>query len=200
MRASPAAFLITLTLLTLAAQSAAGRARSSQGSTQAQSGSAVPVPRSIDIFPDATRDAGETAALAATDPRVEVYRTTASFDVVLNYYRFKRRQSVNVVEEDAAARFDRIGDLFAKAEPPSAALLADPFVRRFHAFAFGTRTPERAEAASAWRTHARRFDGRRQRIAEGARVTIFRPYISNRTFTLVDDTVIVLRKPGGGGR
>jgi hypothetical protein len=172
MRASPAAVLITLTLLTLAAHSPAGHARSSQGSSQFQSDSAVSVPRSIDIFPDATLDAGETAAFAATDPRVEVYRTTASFD----------------------------GNLFAKPEPPPAALVADPFVRRFHAFAFGTRTPERAEAAAAWRTHARRFEGRRQRIAEGARVTIYRPYISNRTFTLVDDTVIVLRKPGREGR
>jgi hypothetical protein len=190
MRVTSTALVVVVGLVVVASQPARG--------VQAQQlpDSAAHAQRPLDIYPDARLDSDETTALAGSDPRVNVYRTPSDFDIVLNYYRFKRRQSVNVVEEDPAARFARIADLLEKPEP-APALLADRFVRRFHAFVFGPRTPERAEAAAAWRTHARQFDGRRQRIAEGTRVTIFHPYISNLTFRLLDDTVIVLRSSGG---
>ena len=167
---------------------------------QAPTGSRPPAtPRtSIEIFPGATVDPAETAAVQTGDRRATLYRTPSDFDIVVNYYRFKRKQPVDVVEEDVGARFERLAELMTGADP-APALLDDPFVRRFHQFALGTTRPDLAAASVRWRQYADRFKGVRQRIGEGTRVTIYRPYLSPRTFSLVNDTVIVLRNSGGTG-
>jgi hypothetical protein len=150
---------------------------------------------SIEVFPGATLDTEETASFGTGPSSVQVYRTRADFNVVVNYYRFGRKQPVHIVQENLGDRFGRLANLIDVPEP-SPAVLADPFVRRFHSFALGTTKPLRQDAAAAWRKYAERFAGRQQQIGEGIRVTIFRPYLT-RTFALLDETVIVLRTPGG---
>jgi hypothetical protein len=192
MRTSMICASLTLALL-MAAQGAATQPPAPPRKAPA---SAVP---SIEIFPGATLDPEETAVLAdgATGRSgIEVYRTPGDFGVVVNYYRFKRKQPVHIVQEDVGERFRRTAALLDMPTAP-AALLEDPFVRRFHLYALGTATPERRTAADAWRKYAKRFEGKQQRIGEGTRVTVFRPYLSPRTFTLIDETVIVVRRSGG---
>lgn len=194
-RPRPAAHATLIALLVgVAALGGAFPRAASQASAQS------PEPRerpsaSIEIYPGATLDRPESAVLSAGDAAVEVYRTPADFDVVVNYYRFKRKQPVHIVQEDLGRRFERLARLLDTPEP-APAVLADPFVRRFHTFALGSPAPPREQAAAAWRKYAKRLKGRQQRIGEGVRVTVFRPYLSSRTFTLVDETVILLRTSG----
>jgi hypothetical protein len=147
-----------------------------------------------EVFPGAVLDRVETAALS--DGGAVVHRTDADFGVVLNYYRFKRKQAVHVVEENLGDRFGNIASAFERRDPPPA-LLLEPAVQRFHQSRFGRNDVPAARAAAAWREMARRHAGRVQRIGEGERVTLYRPYLSQRTFELIDATVIVLRTPGG---
>jgi hypothetical protein len=147
-----------------------------------------------EVFPRATFDRTETAALAGGE--AVVYRTHSDFGIVLSYYRFKRKQAVHVVEEELDARFRNIASALERPEPPRA-LLLEPVVRRFHQFRFGHSDVPVKEAAAAWRELAKRHAGRVQRVGEGERVTLYRPYLSQRTFELIDETVIVLRTHGG---
>jgi hypothetical protein len=148
-----------------------------------------------EVFPGATLDCAETATLAREGP-VVVYRTARPFGIVLNYYRFKRKQAVHVTVDDPAARFRNIAAALERAGP-SAPVSREPLVRRFHLLRFGDAHVEPGSAVPAWREYARRYQGRMQQVGEGERVTIYRPYLSQRTFELVDETVIVLRTHGG---
>ena len=144
-------------------------------------------PSNPELFPGARCDARETAVLKGADGRGPfVYRTPRPFGVVLNFYRVAGRQVVQVTKEDIGARFAAIADQLRRPDP-STALLDDPFVRRFNA---------RADRA-AWRDYAARYAGREQLVGEGQRVTIYRPYLSQRTFELINETVIVLQQHGG---
>lgn len=138
-------------------------------------------------FPGARCDPAETAALRpSSGSGPVVYRTTQPFGIVLNYYRFKAKQAVQVTTEKVGTRFAGIAAQLERPDPP-AALLEDPFVRRFHAHAGRT----------AWREYATRFANRTLLVGEGQRVTLYRPYLSQHTFDLIDETVIVLQQPGG---
>jgi hypothetical protein len=151
-----------------------------------------------EVFPGASFDAKETAALATDNSAPRVFRTPQDFDVVVNYYRFKRKQGVNIVKEPLAAPFQRIGTVLARGG--SKALLASRFVQDFHQHVFGARTVEPAKAAPAWHDFATRIAGPMQRIGEGNRVTIYRPYVSRSTFSVIEDTVIILHNTRGGTR
>lgn len=148
-----------------------------------------------DIFPGARFDPSESAALAADGRAPRVLRSDRPFDIVLNYYRFKRKQGMQVVEEPLAAPFNRIAAALDRGG--SDGLRTSRLVQQFHQHVFRTTNVEPARAAQAWRELARGFGQRAQRIGEGDRVTIYRPYISRATFTLIDDTVIVLQDVGG---
>jgi hypothetical protein len=148
-----------------------------------------------DIFPGARLDAAEGAALATGTRIPRVLRTDQPFDIVLNYYRYKRKQGMQVIEETLAAPFERVASALERGAP--AALLSSRFVQQFHRHAFGTTEVDPARAAHAWHEHARRIAGPVQRIGEGERVTIYRPYVSRRTFTVIDETVVVLHSTGG---
>ena len=145
---------------------------------------------SREVFPGAVLDAAEMAALARKGRCPAVYRTTQPFDVVVNYYRYKRKQGVHVVEVNLGERFERMARALDRGVSP-ASLETDFFTARFHAFA----AAQGIAPAPAWRRYAGRFTDRVQRIGEGQRVTIYRPWISQRTFTLVDETVEVLEHP-----
>lgn len=144
-------------------------------------------PASRERFPGAHCDPAETAALRQPSGRGPVvYRTAEPFGIVLNYYRFKAKQAVQVSTEDLGVRFASLAAQLERPDPP-AALLAEPFVQRFAAHA----------GPGAWREFASRLAGRTQLVGEGQRVTLYRPYLSQRTFTLINETVIVLQQPGG---
>lgn len=150
-----------------------------------------------DIFPGARCDARETAALAGVEGRgPTVYRTRRPFDAVLNYYRFATRQSVQVSRERLGERFLGIARALEQRDPPRA-VLTDPFVVRFNQQRARTAAMDGTAAARAWRAYARRVGGRVQLVGEGQRVTIYRPYLSQRTFALLDETVFLLGNPGG---
>ena len=148
-----------------------------------------------DIFPGASVDAAEAAVLGAGGRAPRVLRTDRAFEIVVNYYRVRRKQAVHVVQEPLSAPFERIAR--ALEHGPSAALLSDPLVTRFHVVTFGVARVEPARAAPAWHAQARRVGTRMQQIGEGERVTIYRPYVSRRTFRSIDQTVIVLHHLGG---
>ncbi|MBI2220943.1 MAG: hypothetical protein HYU53_07005 [Acidobacteria bacterium] len=64
-------------------------------------------PARPEVFTPATCDAAETAALRQPDGSgPSVYRTDKAFGIVLNYYRFKRKQAVAVSREDVGAPRD----------------------------------------------------------------------------------------------
>ena len=152
-----------------------------------------------EIFPGAVADSREMAALAGVDGLgPQVLRTPAPFEIVLNYYRFKRKQAVHVTREQPADRFRAIASALEHAGT-AAAVRAQPLVTRFHHFRFGRADADRRDAAEAWRAHAARLDGHTQLIGEGERVTLYRPYLSQCTFELIDETVIILRTNGGHG-
>jgi hypothetical protein len=159
-----------------------------------EAGSADP-----EVFPGAVPEAAETAALSPVTGPVAVFRTSQPFGIVLNYYRFKRKQAVHVTETDLGARFGNIAAAFDRPDPPHA-LAADPEIRRFHLRRFGRPEVPPRLAAGAWRALARRHSGRTQLAGEGERVTLYRPYVSQRTFELIDQTVIVLRRQGGSSQ
>lgn len=148
-----------------------------------------------EIFPAATADVAETAALRFGEAAPRVFRTERPFEIVVNYYRFKRKQSVQVTAEPLAAPFERIARAFVRG--PSDALTASRFVQQFHLHVFGVPHVDPTRAARAWRTHAQQLGNRTQYIGEGERVTIYRPYVSRRTFEVIDATVLVLQAPGG---
>lgn len=151
-----------------------------------------------DIFPGATFDAAESAALTLDGRAPRVFRTSHDFDIVVNYYRYKRKQGVNIVAEPLAAPFERIARALARGG--SRALLQSRLVQDFHQHAFGARVVEAGRAVPAWQDFARRIAGPTQRIGEGNRITIYRPYVSRRNFAVVEDTVIILHSVGGGSR
>lgn len=151
-----------------------------------------------DIFPGAAFDAVESAALTVDRRPPRVFRTSVAFDIVVNYYRYKRKQAVNIVAEPLAAPFERIARALARGG--SHTLLQSRFVQDFHRHAFGGRTVDARRAAPAWQDFARRIAGPTQRIGEGNRVTIYRPYVSRSNFAVVEDTVIILHSVGGGSR
>lgn len=157
---------------------------------------AAPSPSSDpEVFPSATADAAEAAALRSGDVAPRVFRTGAPFEIVVNYYRFKRKQSVQVTMEPLAAPFERIAHAFAGG--PTEALTASRLVQQFHLHVFGVPRVDAARAARAWQRHARRLGNRTQFVGEGERVTIYRPYVSRRAFEVIDATVVVLQTPGG---
>ena len=144
-------------------------------------------PGTRERFPGARCDQAETAALrqpSGSGP--VVYRTAQPFGIVLNYYRVKTKQAVQVTTENLGTRFAGIAAQLERPDAP-AALFTDPFVRRFHAHVGRT----------AWRKYAARFAGRTLLVGEGQRVTLYRPYLSQHSFALIDETVIVLQQRGG---
>jgi hypothetical protein len=150
-----------------------------------------------ELFPGAVPDAREMAALAqpgGIGPRV--LRTPAPFEIVLSYYRFKRKQAVHVTREQPADRLRAIASALERADG-AAALRAEPMIARFHRVRFGRVDVDPQEAARAWRAYAARLDGQVQLVGEGERVTLYRPYLSQCTFDLIDETIIILRTDGG---
>lgn len=154
-------------------------------------------PTDPEVFPDATADLGEAAALRSANRTPRVFRTARPFDVVVNYYRFKRKQSVQVTVEPLAAPFSRIARAFESG--PSETLIASRLVQQFHRHVFGRPNVDPARAARAWQSHAERLGTGTQFIGEGERVTIYRPYVSRRTFDVIDATVLVLQTSAGSG-
>ncbi|HSL22924.1 MAG TPA: hypothetical protein VK886_15435 [Vicinamibacterales bacterium] len=156
--------------------------------------------RDARVFPGARCDPRETAALASPStpgaPDRAVYRVARPFGVVVNYYRFTAKQAVQVSREDLGARFLRIGRALAGAHPPRA-LLEDPLVVRFTRRTVGSAGPASTTAVRSWRTYAGRFSGVVQQVGEGDRVTIYQPYLSQHSFALIEDTVIIIHRSGG---